>query len=188
MKTLSFAAEVRKSGILPRMAGNSNSGKHLYKHGMSSWPEYRTWKAMKDRCYRTSHVAFGRYGGVGIAVCDRWRNSFPNFIEDMGRKPSSDHTLDRINNNGNYEPSNCRWATYREQRYNQNSRVHFIEVFGERLPITKAAKKYGIPRQRLSSRIHAGWASEDAVTTKPTPNGHHRYDKDGKHYSTTRPS
>src|SRR3990167_1723862 len=89
------------------------------KHGCINWPEYRTWKAMKERCCRPAHVGYKYYGARGIQVCDRWLHSFENFLADIGQKPSPRHTLDRINTEGNYEPGNCRWATSSEQRRNQ---------------------------------------------------------------------
>ncbi len=91
------------------------------RHGMARSVEYQTWRNMKARCYLPSYIEYQHYGGRGIKVCERWRNSFKNFYEDMGQKPKG-KTLDRINTNGDYEPKNCRWATYTEQILSQRLR------------------------------------------------------------------
>ena len=83
---------------------------------------FHTWRGMLKRFYDPNHRAFENYGGRGITVCDRWRASFPAFLADMGERPSPRHSIDRINNDGNYEPENCRWATQNEQRLNQRPR------------------------------------------------------------------
>lgn len=88
-------------------------------HGDSGSPEHRTWKLMKRRCDYPKGNRWIHYGGRGIKVCDRWLNSYENFLNDMGRKPTPKHSIDRINPDGNYEPSNCRWATAKEQSKNQ---------------------------------------------------------------------
>ena len=90
-------------------------------HGMYYHPLYTTWSKMKERCYNENHQAYGSYGGRGIKVCDRWLNNFANFVNDMGEKPEGT-TLDRINNNEGYTPSNCRWATLKQQSRNRRSR------------------------------------------------------------------
>ena len=85
-------------------------------------PEYRAWIAMKGRCYNPATTRFAYYGGRGVSVCDRWRHSFSDFLADMGPRPSPDHSVDRIDANGHYEPTNCRWATRAEQHANMRKR------------------------------------------------------------------
>lgn len=99
---------------------SESSSVRFYKHGHSGpkTPEYNTWRGMKSRCNNKHADNFSRYGGRGISVCARW-HTFANFLADVGKKPSSDCTLDRINNGGNYEPGNCRWATKSEQQQNK---------------------------------------------------------------------
>jgi hypothetical protein len=100
-------------------------------------------------------------------MCDRWRNSFSNFIADMGRKPSPSHSLDREDNNGNYEPGNCRWATGLEQRRNTTRSVK-IECDGEAKSLVEWSYFTGLPQTAIRSRIRRGWDIKEALT-KPLP-------------------
>lgn len=98
--------------------------------GKSKHPLYKVWKAIKSRCFRVTDHNYVRYGGRGITVCDRWLNSFENFLEDMGERPSKDYSVGRVDNNGNYEPSNCRWATRSEQANNIRKKVSISDHTG----------------------------------------------------------
>lgn len=93
-------------------------------HGKSNTKTYNSWRAMKDRCYCISHSEYKRYGALGVNVCDDWKNSYENFLRDMGERPEN-HSLDRINPFKNYEPDNCRWATTKEQA--NNTRKKYTE-------------------------------------------------------------
>ena len=96
--------------------------------------EYESWAAMKQRCCNYKHTFYKNYGGRGITICDRWMN-FSNFLEDMGPKPTPKHSIDRIDNSGNYEPSNCKWSTRKEQT--NNSRRAWKIDFGDGLILNK---------------------------------------------------
>lgn len=129
------------------------------KHGLSDQTEQRIWSDMKRRCYDPSRKDYHRYGGRGISVCDRWvsgdgeNSGFSCFLEDMGRRPSSDHTLDRINNSIGYSKENCRWATREQQNY--NTRVTFtFSAFGKTWNLLDASRASGKKASTLYQRIY----------------------------------
>lgn len=107
--------------------------------------EFHIWQSMIYRCTKKTSVPYPHYGGRGITVCERWKESYHAFLQDMGKRPTSRHTLDRIDNNGNYEPSNCRWATYKTQLGNRRVSVN-ITVNGVTCTVTEWAEKICKPR------------------------------------------
>lgn len=142
---------------------------HNRTHGESRGPnkpatkEYSTWCRMKARCYRPAADRFINYGGRGIIVCDRWLHSYENFLADMGRAPSPKHSIDRKDNDGNYEPSNCRWATPKIQGNNQQKTVR-VNYKGVIHTLFRLSLMYGVPQKTIYKRIYmANWPVEEAV-------------------------
>ena len=139
---------------------------YKYKHGLSKHQIYDCWIAMKARCLNPQNPNFSRYGGRGISVCKEWIDSFENFKNwayENGYKENL--TLDRIDNNGNYCPENCRWAT-RLQQQNNNSRNRMIEYNGEVKTLSEWSRCLGIKYNKLSKRLYSGWSVEKAFTKK----------------------
>lgn len=138
-------------------------------HGLAKTPEYNVWGRMVQRCTNSNARDWGRYGGRGISVCAQWRESFEAFISDMGPRPTKEHTLDRINNDGNYEPSNCRWATRREQSVNKRT-TRWITCRGLTLPLVEWSERMGISNTTISLRIDKyHWPVDKAIHTPPRP-------------------
>lgn len=140
-----------------------------YRHGGYgiNRPEYNSWRAMKARCYDTKYWAYNRYGGRGIKVCDRWlgKNGFSNFLQDMGKKPTIKHSLDRIDNNLDYTFGNCKWSTQTEQVRNSTT-VRIIEIDGVQKPLTEWAEIYQIKPATIWTRIYKlKMTPASAVTT-----------------------
>lgn len=132
-------------------------------HGMSRTSTYKIWENMKLRCSSKSQRSYNNYGGRGISVCDKWK-TFNGFIEDMGTRPSKKHTIERIDNDGNYEPGNCKWATYVEQATNRRNTIKIL-VDGELKAIAELSESCGIPYKNLYDRLRAGWSIDSAIST-----------------------
>lgn len=136
-------------------------------HGESNktiTPEYRSWIAMKGRCYDSNAPYYKNYGARGITICERWRNSYEAFLEDMGRRPSLKHTLERKDVNGNYEPGNCLWATIDVQSNNRRTNRR-IEFNGKNLTLSQWGRETGFGKQRILARLNAGWTPERIITS-----------------------
>jgi len=122
---------------------------------------------MLDRCSKPSQESYRLYGERGVTVCERWRESFENFLGDMGRKPSPSHSIDRIDVEANYEPSNCRWATPKQQGRNKRTN-RIINHNGLSLTLVEWAERTGIKATTISMRLdHYGWNVSEALSTKP---------------------
>lgn len=136
------------------------------KHGCSAggkWtPEYAAWCHMISRCTDPARENYRDYGGRGITVCDEWMK-FETFLQDMGVKPSEKHSIDRIDNNGNYEPSNCRWATSHQQSRNHRRNI-YLEYEGARMVLKDWAAHTGINYGTLRVRVKNGWSVQDTLT------------------------
>lgn len=124
--------------------------------------EYRAWCHMKTRCSLPSVDRFPLYGGRGIRVCDRWLESFSNFLADMGPRPSSRHSIEREDVDGNYEPSNCRWATRVEQARNKSNN-RLLTHNGVTRCLTEWALVAGMSPTRVLARLNRGWSVADAL-------------------------
>lgn len=118
---------------------------------------------MKNRCLNKNYPKYNHYGGKGVVVCERWLNSFEDFLNDMGERPVG-MTLDRINNDGNYEPDNCRWAT-NIQQLNNTSKNKYIMYKDQTLTLSEWSRVLGLNYELIKSRLLNGWSIEKTFTT-----------------------
>lgn len=159
----------RSCGCLRRDESSARATRQFTKHGEADskkgapTPEYRAWRSMLQRCAARSGEHWRLYGSRGIAVCAEWRESYEAFLSHIGRRPSPNHSVDRIESNGNYEPGNVRWATPSEQVSNRRCNV-MVTVGAERVPLTVAARRAGLDRSTVRDRIRRGWTPEEAVS------------------------
>ena len=130
-------------------------------------PEYCALRNAIHRCHSPNNKQYSDYGGRGIKVCDEWRteDGFDKFLKHIGKRPSSDLTLDRIDNDGNYEPDNVRWSTRREQTANRRTQAAQITIAGETKSIKQWSVDTGIHKATIISRIKLGLAGLDLITT-----------------------
>lgn len=131
--------------------------------------EYSCWAQMLNRCRSPKHPQYKYWGGKGIRVCDRWLD-FDNFFEDMGNKPTGKYSIDRIDSNGNYEPSNCRWATDVEQNNNLKTNI-LLTHNGKTQTLAQWGREIGISYEMIRTRHRYGWDTKSIITTPK--NKHH---------------
>jgi hypothetical protein len=151
--------------VVPTQSLTSGASKSCgcdYKR-LSRHPEYCVWALMKSRCTNPKDKGYHRYGGRGISVCDRWILSFEDFLNDMKPRPTPVHSIDREDNDGNYEPDNCRWATSKEQGRNRSDN-RILEHDGQELTIAEWSEKTGLSEEVIRYRVSNGWSHEDAIT------------------------
>lgn len=134
------------------------------KRGFYKTVEHNSYRGMLSRCYGANHERYPRYGGRGITVCDRWRESPENFYADMGPKPTPGHSLDRIDNDGPYSPDNCRWATPAQQRAN-TSTSRMLTHNGKTMSMSEWSEETGVHMSTLCQRLKRGWSVDRALTT-----------------------
>jgi hypothetical protein len=151
-------------------------------HKMSDSPEWEAWSAITQRCTNPKNPGFRNYGGRGISVCKRWRQ-FENFFVDMGVRPEG-YSIDRTNNEGNYEPSNCKWVLNRLQHRNKRSN-RMITLKGETRCISEWSEIIGVSPNGLSKRIKKGW-SEDQIMSPPDTSCYNKRKKSFTHQETGR--
>lgn len=160
----------RKScGCLVRQSPNLIHG---YARPGKIIPEFRIWYAIKDRCNNPNNKSYINYGGRGISICEKWENDFVAFLSDVGKRPSKEYTLDRINNNGNYEPGNTRWATRIEQIGNRRTTIN-ITYKGQINTLAAWCRELGLSYPIIRVRISRDrWPIERAFETPVLPTGH----------------
>lgn len=155
------------------MSDDRRGGRPYRTHGDSGSVEYATWANMLHRCQKESAANYHSYGGRGISVCQRWQ-TYENFLADMGRRPSSEHSLERVNVNGNYEPGNCIWAT-KEVQVNNTTRNVVHEVNGRRLTNTQLAKELNVAPGTIAYRLKQGLSIDEVVGAGTSLPGTYEY-------------
>ena len=143
----------KSCGCLELELKSKRASKTFQTHGMTKTPEYNTWQAIKQRCYDVNYKQYKDYGGRGIAMCDSWYNSFKQFYLDMGKKPSKNHTIERLDNNKNYSPSNCIWAT-RKTKLTINQVKKIRKLYSEGHKQARLAEKFNVGSGVISNVVN----------------------------------
>jgi hypothetical protein len=143
-------------------------------HGRAKTKVYSTWERILNRCRNKNYHSYKYYGGRGIKVCQRWLNSFENFLEDMGEPPTSEHSIDRIDYNEDYSPENCHWLLQKYQARN-TSRNRYVTWNGETRCISEWAEIQGINRRTITVRLDHGWSITDALSRPVQEEYRHSY-------------
>jgi hypothetical protein len=154
------AGRVTSCGCLLR----KQRAKNATTHGRTGTKEHKAWTSVIQRCQNQKNPGYSGYGGRGIEVCDRWKNSFENFLTDMGEAPSKALSIDRIDNDKDYEPSNCKWSTRLEQQSNLRSNIYFAHD-GLKLHLSEWARRLSISIKTVGTRRARGWSIEEALFT-----------------------
>lgn len=160
-----ISGNAKSCGCWGRKAASDRLKIRMTKHGMKRTSEYNSWVSMKMRCLNPKNPSYKNYGGRGIKICDEWINSFEKFYADMGSKPTPQHSIDRIDVNGGYCFSNCKWSTAKEQSVNKRNSIS-VSIGGVTKPIEQWAKEIGISRVGLEWRIRKNY-SESEMLKKP---------------------
>lgn len=156
------SGNTKSCGCLNAEKLRTTSVKHGHARGGAKTAEYRTWINIVQRCTNPNRPDFERYGGRGITVCDRWRESYEAFAQDMGPRPSSRHTLDRRDNNKGYTPDNCRWVEHKVQARNKrNNRL--VSFMGRKISLAEACELADAPYGRVVQRMRRGEIFEQAI-------------------------
>lgn len=140
-------------------------GKCLVTHGMTKSPVYSIWQSMLNRCYNANVTHYARYGARGITVCDKWHR-FENFYADMGNRPTKNHSIERLDNEGDYEPGNCIWADRKSQARNRSTN-RMMTLRSKTQCLAAWAEELGWSQSTLITRVSRGWSDHRALTTVP---------------------
>lgn len=151
-----FGADLKRGGSVSCGCFMRERAREDKSHGMTHHPAYRSWVYMKGRCENPNDANFYLYGARGIRVCEEWKDSFETFWQDMGPTWREGLTIERIDGNKGYEPSNCCWATRKEQAENRRTK-RLIETPEGKMSVTKAAELFGLTRNTIFARISHGW-------------------------------